>query len=127
MVDQISYDFFPDLGLSTRQKICLPSFNGFHVVSLEEVLYCEASSCYTNFVLTGNRKLCVSKPLLDYESILGDNFTRIHKSYLVNVHHITGYLKGDGGTVIMADGTRLEVSRRKKDMFLQKMKTMFKY
>jgi two-component system LytT family response regulator len=32
------------------------------------------------------------------------------------------YLKSDGGTIEMADGTHVDISRRKKDDFLQMIK-----
>lgn len=111
-----------------EQKICLPTVNGFQVISLKDVIYCEANSSYTNFMLTSSKKICASKTLLEYEGmLLDDAFLRIHKSYLINMQHITGYTKGEGGIVTMVGGTELEVSRRKKDIFLERMKTVFKY
>lgn len=111
-----------------EQKICLPTVNGFQVISLKDVIYCEANNSYTNFMLTSSKKICASKHLLEYESLLlNDAFLRVHKSYLINMHHITSYTRGEGGIVTMVDGTELEVSRRKKDIFLEKMKMFFKY
>jgi len=111
-----------------ERKICLPTVNGFQVIALKDVIYCEANSSYTNFMLPAAKKICASKTLLEYENmLLDDSFLRIHKSYLINMQHISGYTKGEGGIVTMVDGTELEVSRRKKDIFLEKMKTVFKY
>jgi len=31
------------------------------------------------------------------------------------------YLKVDGGYAVMSDGTQIEISRRKKDAFLEKL------
>ena len=56
-----------------------------------------------------------SKTLKEYENILkGSNFIRIHKSSLININHIKEYLRGEGGSVILSDGSEVEVSRRKK-------------
>jgi len=41
--------------------------------------------------------------------------------------HVKEYLKDDGGTVILSNGHKIEVARRKKDMFLGKMKQYYKY
>jgi two-component system LytT family response regulator len=46
------------------------------------------------------------------------NFFRIHKSHLINLSFLNRYKKGEGGFVIMEDGSELEVSRRRKDEFL---------
>jgi two-component system LytT family response regulator len=46
---------------------------------------------------------------------------RIHQSHLINLNFVERYIKGDGGSVIMSDGSEVEVSRRRKDLFLEKM------
>jgi two-component system LytT family response regulator len=72
--------------------------------------------------------MCASRPLLDYELLLQDcSFIRIHKSFLVNMRHVKQYKKGEGGMVVLSNGTEIEVSRRKKEQFLQTIKGIFKY
>jgi two-component system LytT family response regulator len=41
--------------------------------------------------------------------------------------HIKEYMRGEGGTVVMSDGMEVEISRRKKEQFLVKVKEFFKY
>jgi two-component system LytT family response regulator len=41
--------------------------------------------------------------------------------------HVKEYMRGEGGTVIMSNGMEVEISRRKKDQFLEKVKEFFKY
>ncbi|HEY6957138.1 MAG TPA: LytTR family DNA-binding domain-containing protein, partial [Flavisolibacter sp.] len=59
--------------------------------------------------------------------LAGTTFFRIHKSFLINLAHVREYLRGDGGTVIMSNNMELEVSRRKKDQFLAKIKQSFRF
>ena len=54
-------------------------------------------------------------------------FVRIHKSYVVNLEHITEYLRGEGGSVLLTGGQEIEVSRRKKEVLMQRMKEHFKF
>jgi len=54
-------------------------------------------------------------------------FMRIHKSYLVNLLHIKEYIRGEGGMVVLDNNKEVEVSRRKKDLFIIKMKELDKY
>jgi two-component system LytT family response regulator len=54
-------------------------------------------------------------------------FLRIHKSFLINLLHVKEYSRGEGGTVIMSNGMEIEVSRRRKELFLAKVKEFFKY
>jgi two-component system, LytTR family, response regulator len=79
------------------------------------------------FHLDNGKTVTVSKPLLEYDQLLRDtSFLRIHKSFLVNLLHVKEYQRGEGGIVILSDGAEIEVSRRKKDEFLMKVREVFK-
>ncbi|HET7117998.1 MAG TPA: response regulator [Hanamia sp.] len=109
-------------------RLCLPTLKGFSILALEEIVYCEAERSYTIFHLVNNKKITISKPLFIYDSLLeGTTFFRIHKSFLINLLHAKEYIRGDGGVVIMSNGEEIEVSRRKKDQFLEKVKESFKH
>jgi two-component system LytT family response regulator len=109
-------------------KLCIPSVKGFQVVDLKNILYCEASGSYTNFHFTDKHIVCSAKTIHEYEELLSDaGFVRIHKSYLVNLLHVKEYIRGEGGTVLLSNGAEVEVSRRKKDFFISRMKEYYKY
>lgn len=111
-----------------KLKLCIHSLKGFQVVELKDIIYCEASSNYTNFHFTNRSLICASKPIHEYEALLEDsNFVRIHKSYLVNIEYIKEYVRGEGGSVILTGGQEVEVSRRKKDLLMRRMKEHYKY
>jgi two-component system LytT family response regulator len=113
---------------SRNMKLCIPSLKGFQVVELDSILYAEASGNYTNFYFTNKQVVCTSKPIHEYEELLSDSgFVRIHKSYLINLLHVKEYIRGEGGSVILSDNKELEVARRKKDNFLNRMKHYYKY
>ncbi len=111
-----------------KMRLCIPSIKGFQVVELEEIVYIEASNNYSNFYFSDKKIICTAKPLVEYEELLVDaGFTRIHKSYLVNLLHVKEYIRGEGGSVILSNRQELEVSRRKKELFLMKMKGYYKF
>jgi two-component system, LytTR family, response regulator len=113
---------------SQKMKLCIPSLKGFQVIEIPDIIYCEASSNYTNFYFTNRSLICASKPIHEYEELLQDcNFVRIHKSFLVNLEHIKEYIRGEGGSVILSGGQEVEVSRRKKDLLMTKMKEYYKF
>ena len=115
-------------GTAQKMKLCIPSMKGFQVVDIRDIIYCEASSNYTNFYFTNRSLICASKPIHEYETLLEDaGFVRIHKSYVVNLEHITEYLRGEGGSVLLTGGQEIEVSRRKKEVLMQRMKEHFKF
>lgn len=111
-----------------EMQLCVASTKGFQVFKISDIVCCEAQNSYTVFYLLNNKQIVSSKPLGDYENLLTDVFfVRIHKSWLINMKHIKEYRKGEGGSIVMATNKELEVSRRKKDYFLQELKKIFKY
>ncbi|MBM3404618.1 MAG: response regulator transcription factor [Bacteroidetes bacterium] len=111
-------------GLQNKiDKIIIPSFHGLNVVKLVDIIRMEADDVYTSFYLVGGKKLMASKPLNNYERLLIDMpFSRIHSKHLINLLYVKKYVKGKGGSVILDDGTEVNVSVRKKADFLQKLK-----
>lgn len=103
-------------------KLALPTAEGLTFVKVDEVLYLKASGNYTEIFMNDGQKHLVSKHLKLYDDMLTDqNFFRIHHSSLINLKFIKNYVRGDGGYVVMADNASLDVSRRKKDDFLEKI------
>lgn len=104
--------------LHVAGKITIPVQNGFEVLEVEHIFYCQADDNYTNIFLTDGKKL-VSKTLKYFEEILKPSgFARVHKSYLVNVNAIVEYRKGKGGSVILTNGKEIMVSPSKKKELL---------
>ena len=101
-------------------KLAIPTVDGIIFVKIKEITYCEADRNYTILYFSNQEKIIVSKTLKEFESILEDkNFFRVHNSYLINLQHIQKYIKGEGGYVILSDGSHVDVSRRKKEEFLK--------
>jgi two-component system LytT family response regulator len=114
--------------LSREMKLCIPSTKGFQVVNLRDILYCEASGNYTGFYFANNQNITSAKSISEYEELLADaGFVRIHKSHIINLRHVKEYVRGEGGFIILSNDMKLEVSRRKKEIFIEKMKAFYKF
>ncbi|HEY1056403.1 MAG TPA: LytTR family DNA-binding domain-containing protein, partial [Emticicia sp.] len=75
-------------------------------------IYAEADGNYSRIMMGNKEKVLISRTLKDLETLLSNHpFVRIHQSYLVNLTHIKKYIKGEGGYVVMNNGTSLQVSR----------------
>lgn len=100
---------------SGSAKIAVPTFDGLQMIDAKNIIKCIADESYTHIFLVDGSKIVVSRILKEYEELLSDlNFFRVHNSCLINLAHVTKYIKGDGGYVIMSDTKTVEVSRRKK-------------
>ncbi|MBL4755056.1 MAG: response regulator transcription factor [Flavobacteriales bacterium] len=106
------------------KKIGLPTRDGLLFVSLTEIIRCESDGPYTTFHLV-NDSVMVSKSIGEYEELLeGFHFYRVHQSHIINLNCVNKYIKGEGGSLIMADDAKIPVSRRKKEHFLSKMEEL---
>lgn len=114
---------FRNIGSPAEMRVCLPSVKGFSILKQEEILYCEAERSYTVFHLAQGRSVTVARPLSDYETLLeGTNFLRVHKSFLVNLQYVQEYQRGEGGMLVMCNGDEIEVSRRRKEVFMSRIR-----
>ncbi|MEP7170773.1 MAG: LytTR family DNA-binding domain-containing protein, partial [Bacteroidota bacterium] len=50
-----------------------------------------------------------------------NNFLRVHQSHLINLNYVKKYVRGEGGYVVMSDGSSVNVSVRKKHEVLEKL------
>jgi two-component system LytT family response regulator len=101
------------------QKIMLPTMEGFEIVAIDKILYCEAADNFTNFFFENGAPLMICRTLKYFEDILSEHkFARIHRSYLINPEFVVRYAKGKGGYVTMKNNHELEISPAKKKEFL---------
>ncbi|MEP6951298.1 MAG: LytTR family DNA-binding domain-containing protein [Ginsengibacter sp.] len=103
-------------------KIALPTMEGLQMVRVDSVISCASEGNYTIFFLKAQKKLVVSRVLKEIEAILEDHsFARVHNSYIVNLNEIEKYIKGEGGYLVMSDGSSVDVSRSRKESLLKKL------
>ncbi|MDZ4750685.1 MAG: LytTR family DNA-binding domain-containing protein [Flavobacteriales bacterium] len=107
------------------QKIALPTSNGYLFVRIADIVRCMSQNVYAIFHLADKSQVVVSRTLKECEDMLQRfGFQRIHQSHLINMRYVKRYIKGEGGEVEMEDNTRLDVSRRKKEEFLEAMQRL---
>ncbi len=101
-------------------KIILPTSEGLLFLNIGDIIRLESEGAYTTFHTQEGKKHMTSRSMLTYEDqLLRHGFFRVHHSHLINIHHISKYVKGEGGYVIMTDNAHVDVSRRKKDEFMK--------
>jgi two-component system, LytTR family, response regulator len=102
-------------------KIAVPTFEGYELIPADQVLRCEASDNYTHIYLKNKTRIIASRSLKDMEEQLQDFacFIRVHHSFIVNLNEVTKYVRGEGGYLIMNDGSTVNVSRSRKEILLK--------
>jgi len=107
-------------GAQSLGLIALPARDGLEFIDVNEIIKIESDSVYSILYLVNNKKMVITRTLKEMEEMLSQHqFFRVHKSYIINLRFIRKYVRGEGGTVLMADGSSVEVSRRSKQDFLK--------
>lgn len=104
-------------------KIAIPTSDGYELIPAKELVRCEASDNYTHLFLKNKRRIIACRTLKEMEEQLLDfsNFLRVHHSHLVNLNEVIKYIRGEGGYLIMSDGSTINVSRTRKDNLMKRI------
>ena len=107
-------------------KIAVHLFDGFKFISIANIIRCHSDGNYTTIFEINHEKTVVAKSIKEYEELLSEyGFYRIHNSDLINLSHVKSYKKEEGGYVTMIDDEQIEISRRRKDGFLELISKKF--
>ncbi len=120
-INRLSQQMHNSKGLT--DSITIATTEGFLVLPIRDIVYCQASNNYTIIYLADNKKITSSQTLGFYEELLSEsNFFRTHRSYLINIVHVSSYKKGEGGYITMTNGDEIELARNHKTDFLHLFK-----
>src|SRR6202000_2172671 len=101
-------------------KMAIPTMEGLQMVTVDHIVHCASDSNYTILTLKNQPKVIASRTLKEIEELLEDySFLRVHHSNLVNLNEVQKYVKGEGGYLVMSDGSAINVSRSRKETLLK--------
>ncbi|MBB1194276.1 hypothetical protein DNC80_11440, partial [Flavobacterium sp. SOK18b] len=107
-IAKVSEIYKPDIA----NKLTLTYEGGKSILDFDEILYLKGFDNITTIYLTKKRKLTVAKTLKHFESILKNDFFRIHKSFIVNLKFVSKTVSKEAYFLELNEGTQLPVSRR---------------
>ncbi|HFA48010.1 MAG TPA: response regulator transcription factor [Bacteroidetes bacterium] len=107
------------------EKMSISAIDGIYFVSIKDIVRFEAEDNYTHIFLQNKERITASKTIKAYEDMLASvNFYRVHKRHVINLNYMRKFIKGDGGYLIMDDGKKIEVSRRRRPAFMEQMRRL---
>jgi two-component system LytT family response regulator len=108
------------------ERLALPSPEGLRMLLVKDILYCVAEGENTSIhLINSSMPSLVCRSLKEVEGLLKNKgFFRVHHSYLINLNHMDRYIKGDGGDIIMSDGSCIPVSRQRKQEFMERIEKL---
>jgi DNA-binding LytR/AlgR family response regulator len=70
-------------------SLCIKSYSDYQFVNLEDIVYLKADNNTTDIQLMNGKIINAYKTLKHFENSLPFFFLRIHKSYIVNINHVS--------------------------------------
>lgn len=107
----------------SRQTLIINRHEKTIFVDVKEILRLEAKGSYTEIFLDNGSKISSSKSIMFYEGmLLKHNFYKVHRSHLICLDKIKELMKMDGdGVIVLQNGSKVNLSRTKKNEFLRKV------
>lgn len=118
-----SLHFVKSMQRSNREfdRIAIGNADSIILLKMRDILYFKAERSYTIAYTSEGRQYVSSKNIGEFEELLEEHsFFRVHKSFVINMDHIKKYVRGRGGSVVMSNDAKIEVSRLRKSSFLEK-------
>lgn len=101
------------------ERIALSTAEGLQIVAVADIIHCESEGSYTHIHLNSKNKIMLSKSLGEASEVLdAPFFMRVHHSHLINLNYVERYIRGEGGEIVLRNGTRVPLARSKKQDFL---------
>lgn len=112
----------PASPLSSR--LAIPGREGLVLLKHEDILYLEANDSYTTVHLKDGKRSVSSKHIRVFENNLDPKvFFRVHKSYIINLAHLSSFNRTEGNMAVLDTGAMIPVSRRRLPDFLALINT----
>jgi two-component system LytT family response regulator len=93
------------------KKIVVNTLKEKHIISIEDILYCESEGAYTK-IITKTLNVLASKNLKHYQELLSEsNFIRTHQSFLVNKKVIISIKNNN---LLLTNNIKIPISSRRK-------------
>jgi two-component system LytT family response regulator len=87
-----------------------------HLVKMSNIVYLESAGEYVRLHLVDGTKLVTLFRLKNMESELqSSQFMRVHRSYIINLNHISGYTKG---RVFLSNDDYVPIGENYKEQFM---------
>lgn len=98
------------------------------IKEIENLMYLESLGKITKTVCCEGTEYIIKERLANLEETLPDSrFFRIHKSFIINIDYLQGVNTNAHKTVLLQNGTELNIAHRKYNDFIKYLKSRFNF
>ena len=109
---------------SPQGKIRVSHMKGIKLFDTKNITFLEAKGNCTEINFADDSRYLDTRTLKVYESLLDQQFIRIHKSFILNLSFLSEYISDQGHFAVLKNQKRLPVSKSRLNDFLQNLKSM---
>ena len=106
--------------------LCLKTYNDYHYLDTNEILYLKADNNSTDFFMRNGQKISAYKTLKTFEKTLPNNFVRIHQSYILNTKYVSRINYGKNTCSLRNSNNQLPFSKSYKERIDELKKVLSK-
>lgn len=104
------------------KKIAVPVRSGVSFIDFSDIVMFEASNNYSKLVLKDKKFFIISKSLKEIQEVLEeDNFLRVHRQYIINLHHVKQFNRSNL-ELTMITGETIPVAKNQKERLAENYK-----
>lgn len=109
---------------SQEKRIVFSSHHDISYVQIKDIIRIEGAKNYAHFHLIDGKEKVISKNIGFYDSLCSRfNFMKIHRSHIINLYHVSRYLRE--GYVEMSDESRVQCAVSAKEELLDRLKNLY--
>jgi len=112
---------------SSMSRVLVPTVDGIQIINVHEILYLKSSDIYS-YIHTSKGEIFTMTSLGTLEKGLKEySFFRCHKSYLVNLDHLSKVIKGTNYKLMISTDLKIPLSRTKKKLLMEHLNSLKHY
>jgi two-component system LytT family response regulator len=105
--------------------IVLSTCTGIIVIPVQQIIRIQSISNYSKLFFLNGKTLVVAKVLRWFHQQEAlSSFIRIHRTHFVNINYIKSYSDGKIGLLLLHNGEKLSIARRKKAVVTERVKNL---
>lgn len=111
--------------MHTADRLEINHKSRLEYVLYKDILLLEGDGNYTFVRTMGEKFFHMARTLKDFETLLcqeNSRFFRVHKKFIVNLDYVEGMERGSQRTLMLRNGTRIDVARRKREEVIARLR-----
>ena len=111
--------------MEESRRLAIKTNKGMEFLRMEDILCCVAHGRYTKVITTAGKEYVLSKVLKEIEQCLPcEEFFRTHKSYLINLNHLTSYNRHHDYPITLVNDFKILLAKRRLHDFQDRINDM---